>query len=238
MEHDYTDAETLHEDDFAGGFARWHHEGVGAIEAAPEGGMRLRCFGSRQGREGCMAFFRPDLPDCVAFEYELCVRSQGGLIINYIAIRGINGEDMIADAGKLEPRTGIMGNYFAKKWGLQSYHVSFSRFNDKGLHTGTSNWRRNPGTLLMAHGPDRVREIGRWYRIRVVKDSGHCALYIDGECCLGFVDRDNSRYPVPDTGKFGFRLIGSEVAVDVRRLRVLKLETNPRIWSNNENYTG
>ena len=48
---------------------------------------------------------------------------------------------------RLEPRDGIFPNYYGKKWGLQSYHVSVSRFRDEDKHTGTSNWRRNPGCL-------------------------------------------------------------------------------------------
>ena len=79
-----------------------------------------------------------DLPDAVAFSYDIVVHSHGGLVINYLAIRGKNGEDLIEDRDRLEPRTGVMKNYFARKWGLQSYHVSFSRFDDRGTHTNTS----------------------------------------------------------------------------------------------------
>lgn len=219
MPIDYADQDLLHTDDFAG-FDAWHHEGIGEIVPAPDGGMRLHCLASKQGGPGCMAFFRPDLPDQVAIEYDLTIRSQGGLVINYIAIRGLNGEDMIADADRLQPRTGIMANYYALKWGLQSYHVSVSRFNDTGEHTGTSNWRRNPGCLLIGHGLDPVGELNRPYHIRLTKDAGACQLYVDGLFAHGFIDRDTSRYPIPDTGKFGFRLIGSDVMADVARFRV------------------
>ncbi len=61
----YEDKERLHSDDF-GDFAQWHHEGIGELAHAPDGGMRLHCFGSKQGGRGCMAFFRPTLPDQVA----------------------------------------------------------------------------------------------------------------------------------------------------------------------------
>ena len=96
----------------------------GSLSSMPGGGMRLGCLGSRQGGPGCMAFFRPDLPDGISISYDLVVRSQGGLVINYLAIRGLNGEDLIADSDRLEPRTGVMKNYYATRWGLQSYHVS------------------------------------------------------------------------------------------------------------------
>ena len=196
--------------------------------------MRLHCFGSRQGREGCMAFFRPTLPDRIAVEYDIIIRSHGGLVINYVAIRGIRGEDMIAEADRLEPRTGIMANYWSRQWGLQSYHVSISRFRDAGEHTGTCNWRRNPGCYLVAHGKDYVRELNRGYHIELVKDAGHLALSVDGECAHGFVDRDETRGPIPDTGKFGFRLIGSDVAADVSDFKVRRLGPCEKVWAVNE----
>ena len=236
MPMEYPDGELLHADDFQD-FADWRHEGIGELAPAPDGGMRLHCFGSKQGGRGCMAFFRPTLPDHVAIEYNIVVRKHGGLVINYIAIRGLNGEDMIEDADKLKPRQGIMANYWAKYWGLQSYHVSYSRFNDKGEHTDTSNWRRNPGCLLAAQGMDRCTEIGRKYHIRVVKDLGHLQLYVDGAFASGLIDRDTALHPIPDFGKFGFRLIGSDVMADVSDFRVHRIEPNEGIWANREDWT-
>lgn len=229
----YPNLELLHEDDFAD-FENWHHEGIGELKPAPDGGMRLHCFGSRQGAEGCMAFFRPTLPDQVAFEYDITVRSHGGLVINYMAMRGLNREDMIRDTPQVLPeRTGIMANYWHRKWGLQSYHVSFSRFNDKGEHTGTSNWRRNPGALLVGHGNDLCREINRKYHVRVTKDEGHCQFFVDGEFAHGFIDRDVLRLPIPTAGRFGFRTIGSDVMVDVEAFRVYRIGPNEQVRSFN-----
>jgi len=233
MPVEYADLERLHSDDFDD-FALWHHEGGGEIVAAPDGGMRLHCEGSRQGGEGCMAFFRPDLPDRIAVDYDLTVRSHGGLVINYIAIRGLGGEDMIDDRDRLPPRTGVMRDYWSAKWGLQSYHVSISRFNDKGEHTETSNWRRNPGLLLAGHGVDPCQEIGRTYHIRLTKDAGHLQLHVDGRFAHALIDRDTGRYPIPDHGKFGFRLIGSDVMADVAAFRVHRVAANDDLWEYKE----
>jgi hypothetical protein len=224
----YDNRALLHADDFSD-FAGWHHEGVGEISPAPGGGMRLHCFGSTQGAEGCMAFFRPTLPDQIAVEYDIVVRSQGGLVINYLAIRGLQGEDLITDRDQLPPRTGVMADYWAARRGLQSYHISFSRFDDDGTHTATSNWRRNPGLLLIGHGTDPVQEIGRRYRIRVTKDYGHCQFFVDGVFAHAVVDHDTSR-PIPGTGKFGFRLIGADVSADITRFRIHRIDGNPRLW--------
>lgn len=219
MPLNYPDGERLFQEDWTS-LDRWHHEGVGQMVLLPGGGLRLHCLGSQQGGRGCMAFFRPDLPDQVAVSYDVIIHSQGGLMINYLAIRGLNGEDLIRDAAQLEPRTGIMANYYAKKWGLQSYHVSVSRFDDAGRHTDTSNWRRNPGGLLVGQGEDPIQAIGRRFQVRLVKDAGFLQLHVDGRYIHGVFDRDTSRYPLPDWGKFGFRLIGSDVQVDVFNFQV------------------
>lgn len=236
MPFDYANLEQLHADDFEN-FENWHHEGIGALERAPEGGMRLHCFGSKQGAAACMAFFRPNLPDQVAFEYDVNVRSHGGLLINYIAMRGLNREDLIKDTPRALPeRAGIMANYYHRKWGLQSYHVSFSRFGDNGEHTGTSNWRRNPGGLMMGHGVDPCKELDHTYHIRITKDAGHLQFFCDGVFAHGFIDRDILRLPIPDAGKFGFRAIGSDVMVDVSHFRVYRIPVCEEVWKYNGLY--
>lgn len=196
--------------------------------------MRMGCLGSRQGGPGCMAFFRPDLPDGISISYDLVVGSHGGLIINYLAIRGLNGEDLVEDRDQLERRTGVMKNYYAARWGLQSYHVSFSRFDDDGHHTETSNWRRNPGCVLVGHGVDPVRELGRRYAIRLTKDFGCLQLYVDGRFAHGLIDRAEGRFPIPDWGKFGFRLIGSNVRAEVHNLRIHRIDPHTAIRVNLE----
>jgi hypothetical protein len=230
MPIDYQTLDLLHADDFAD-FAQWHHEGIGRFEPAPGGGLRLHCFGSKMGAEGCMAFFRPTLPDHVAIEYDLTVRSHGGMVLNYLAIRGLDGEDLIDDRDRLPPRRGIMSDYYARDRGLQSYHFSISRFGDDGKHTQTSNWRRNPGGLLVGHGIDPAQEINRTYRIRIVKDYGACQLFVDGSFAHGFVDHATHPLPIPDTGKFGLRLIGTDVQADIARFRVWRIEHQPELWT-------
>lgn len=226
MPLDYAPGATLFEDDLATCRA-WRHEGTGRIAPIPGGGMRLHCEGSRQGGEGCMAFFEHPLPDCIAVEYEIVVHSHGGLVINFLAMRGLRGEDLFDPA--LRPRTGVFANYTSAEWGLQSFHVSFSRFNDAGVHTATSNWRRNPGLLLVGHGIDPVQAIGRPYRIRLTKDHAHCQMEVDGAFAHACVDRADRDWPVPDHGRFGFRLIGSDVKADIRRFRVTRIASHPEV---------
>ena len=127
MPLDYPDRALIEQDSFDN-LEKWHHEGAGQLDLIDGGGMRIGCLGSRLGGAGCMAFFRPTLPDGIAITYDLVVNSHGESIINYLALRGLNGEDVITDISRLRSRSGVMKNYYAAKWGLQSYHVSFSRF--------------------------------------------------------------------------------------------------------------
>lgn len=219
----YENLELLHHESLTADLGNWHHEGIGRIEPAPEAGMRLHCHGSKQGGAGCMVFFRPTLPDQVAIEYDLNVRSQGGLFINFLAMRGLRDEDMIEQADRLTPRTGVFGDYVARQADLQSFHVSISRFNDAGVHTETSNWRRNPGLILVGHGPDPITEMNRWFRVRITKDAGHCQLEVDGQFVHAFIDRDTRHHPIPDHGKLGFRLIGSDVMADIRNVVIHRI---------------
>ncbi len=224
----YDDQEELHGDVTADD---WAHEGVGKIEGTGDRrGIDLVCLGSKQGARGCMAFFRHALPDQIAVSYELTVHSQAGLVINYLAMRGINGESVLDPTSGLPARDGIMANYWASEFGLQSYHLSFTRYNDKGVHTGTANIRRNPGGLLVGHGVDPVREVGRAFKLRITKDRGAVQLFVDGVLAMACVDHATNLGPIPDGGHFGFRLVGDDVRVTVKDFCVKKIAA-ASVWT-------
>jgi len=212
--------EILFEDDFRSGLDSWHHEGTGLVSSPEPGVMLLDCTDSRQGGRGCQAFCRRDFPDGIAVEYGLLVRESNGLVITFVAMRGLRGEDIITE---LPPRQGVFADYVGKDARMRSYHVSVSRYNDRGEHTGVSNWRRNPGLHLMGQGEDLCREVGRPYRIRVVKDGPHCQLGVDGRLAHEFTDPDKLPDEIPSGGKVGFRAIGSRVIAEVREFRVRRL---------------
>jgi hypothetical protein len=215
--------ETLFEEAFTN-LDGWYHEGSGKILIESPGTMRLSLTGSRQGGVGCHAFCRRDFPDNIAVEFDLKVLTSNGLIITFVAMAGLNGEDMIT--GGLRPRTGLFKDYVGQDAAVRSYHVSVSRYNDKGRHTGTSNWRRNPGLNLMAQGTDLCREIGRWYHVRIVNNGRHCQLQVDGRLAHEFVDPGTLPTPLPTGGKIGFRAIGSDVHALVRNFRVVAMREN------------
>ncbi len=201
----------------------WHKEGAGNVKIKEPGVLRIECVGSEQGGVGCMAFCRTDFPDHVAFEYELQVIESDGLVISFIAMQGLNGEDMIED---FPPRKGQFKDYVDENGPLRSYHVSVSRYNDEGEHTGVSNWRRNPGLHLMGQGKDLCKEIKRKYKIRIEKDGPRCALFVDGKPGPNFTDPQELPGPIPEEGKFGFRTIGTKVIAEISNFRVKRLENS------------
>ena len=214
--------EVLFEDDFTHGLGNWRHEGGGKISVvhADEGSaLHLDCTGSRQGGVGTHAFCTKDFPDHIAVEYGLFVERSNGLVITFLAMRGLRGEDMF----DLPPRQGVFNDYVGEDARTRSYHVSVSRYDDKGEHTGVSNWRRNPGLHLVGQGPDLCKEIGRLYRIRIVKDGKHLQLGVNDALAHEFTDPDELPDRIPDEGKTGFRAIGSEVIARVSGFRVRRL---------------
>jgi len=214
----------LFSDTFDTGLSNWHHEGIGHLDIVQsddgQRAMRLDCTGSEQGGRGCHAFCTVDFPDHIAVEYDLLVRKSNGLVITFVAMKGLNGEDMITD---LPPRQGFFDDYVGWDAKTKSYHVSVSRYDDEGVHTGVSNWRKNPGLQLMGQGSDLCKEIGKRYAIRIVKDGAHLQLGVDGVLAHEFTDSDTQGMTFPDSGKIGFRAIGSEVIAEVSRFRVCKL---------------
>ncbi|OGV64099.1 MAG: hypothetical protein A3K19_06120 [Lentisphaerae bacterium RIFOXYB12_FULL_65_16] len=209
----------LYEDAFAS-LDNWHHEGIGQLATPEPGIFELACVGSKQGAEGCMAFCRNDFPDNICIEYDLRALTNKGLVITFIAAQGRHGEDIITGLPK---RQGVFADYIFNP-NLRCYHLSVSRYDDKGEHTGVSNWRRNPGIFLMAQQPDLCKVHDTWYHIVIVKQGKLLQLSVNGEPAGGFVDRDDIPEPIPAAGKIGFRTIGADVRVQFRAFKVTALE--------------
>jgi len=209
----------IYRDDFSC-LEGWHHEGGGRISSPEPGVLRMECVGSRQGGEGCMAFCRTDFPDGIALEYDVIAHKSNGLLITFVAFQGLSGEDALTD---LPPRSGVFADYVGPDAKVRSYHVSISRYNDSGEHTGVCNWRRNPGLHLMAQGEDPCRVIGRKYAVRIEKSGPRCAIVVDGRPGPAFDDPQRLPGEIPRAGKIGFRAIGSAVILDISQFRVRKL---------------
>jgi hypothetical protein len=208
----------LFEDSF-NDLTAWVVEGRDTVYAR-DNHLVLECLGSRQGGVGTHAFCRRDFPDEIAVEFRLRVRRSDGLVITFIALQGRNGEDALSG---VPPRDGLFRDYVGDEAAVRSYHVSVSRYNDRGEHTGVSNWRRNPGLHLMGQGEDRCKEIGTAYAIRIEKRGPACSLFVDGKPGPSFVDPMKLPEDIPRRGKVGFRAIGSAVIAEIADFRVVSL---------------
>lgn len=215
--------ELLYEDDFAD-LENWHHEGIGELTQPEDSLMQLNCIASEQGGAGCMAFCRTDFPDHIIVEYDLRVLTSNGLVITFLAAAGIGDEDMI---GELPPRQGVFSDYIRNPR-LKSYHVSISRYDDDGVHTGVSNWRRNPGIFLMAQQPDLCKEIKQDYHIHLVKSGPLLQLAVNDSLAGGFIDPQQIPTPIPRAGKVGFRAIGRRVIARIENFQVHRIAESAR----------
>lgn len=212
-------AKTLLEENFRD-LDRWHLEGLKGGVTLDKGEMRLACEGSKQGSHGVMAFLKQDFPDNIAIEYDLVVENHNGLLITFVAMQGLNGEDAITG---VPAREGVFDDYVGDKASTRSYHVSVCRYDDAGKHTGVSNWRRNPGLHMMVSGKDLCTETGRTYRVRITKNGPACAVEVDGVRGAAFVDPQTLPGKIPTAGKIGFRAIGSKAVFRISNLKVVAL---------------
>jgi hypothetical protein len=211
------DGGIIYKDNFTN-LDNWHLEGFTQGISIPEQGiLRLDSTGSRQGGVGAMAFCEVEFPDDIAIEYDLNVKAQNGLIITFVAMQGLGGQDAITGVPQ---REGYFADYVGDDATTRSYHVSLSRYNDKAEHTGVSNWRRNPGLHLVGQGDDPCKEIDRRYSIKIVKSGPSCKLYVDGELASEFTDPQEIDDKLPTSGKVGFRAIGSRAIFEVANFKV------------------
>jgi len=199
----------------------WHREGfVEGVTIFKPGIMRLDCSGSQQGGVGCMAFCKQDFPDSICIEFDFYMEEKNGLVLVFCGMKGLNSEDAITG---LPPRKGLFDEYTGADALIRSYHVSISRYYDRGVHTGVSNWRRNPGLHLMSQGTDRCKQIRTKYHIAIIKAGPTCQLWVNGKIAHGFTDPQTLPGEIPTSGKVGFRAIGSKAIARISNFKITAL---------------
>ncbi len=220
MEKIAPEGNLIHEDRFED-LDNWHLEGLVEGAGIVAGGvLRLDCSGSRQGGAGCMAFCKRDFPDNICVEYDLFVAEKNGLVITFLAMKGLGGEDAITG---VPARAGVFDDYVGENATTRSYHCSVSRYDDKGEHTGVSNWRRNPGLHLMGQGEDLCRQIRTPYHVAFIKAGRTCQLQVNGAIASGFTDPGELPDEIPTSGKVGFRVIGAKAIARFSNFKVTAL---------------
>ncbi len=221
MEKIIPKGEVLFEDDFEN-LDKWHPEGlVAGVALLEKGILRLDCSGSEQGGLGCMAFCNEDFPDSICLEFDFYMEEKNGLVLVFCGMKGLNGQDAITGVPQ---RKGMFDEYTGENALIRSYHVSISRYDDNGSHTGVSNWRRNPGLHLMAQGSDFCKEIRKKYHIAIIKAGPGCQLQVDGIVASGFTDPQTLADEIPTSGKVGFRAIGRKAIARISNFKVTSLK--------------
>ena len=209
-------------EDYFQNLDNWHPEGfIECVTRLAPGNMRLDCSGSEQGGLGCMAFCKTDFPDSICIEFDFCMEEKNGLVIVFCGMMGLNGEDAVTGVPQ---RKGLFDEYTNKDAVIRSYHVSISRYDDNGIHTGVSNWRRNPGLHLMAQGEDHCKEIQKKYHVVIIKAGPTCQLWVDGKFASGFTDPQTLPDKIPTTGKVGFRAIGNKAIARISNFKATVLD--------------
>jgi len=199
----------------------WHPEGfIEGVTLVEKGYMRLDCSSSEQGGIGCMAFCKQDFPDSICIEFDFYMEEKNGLVLVFSGMKGLNGEDAITG---VPPRKGLFDDYTGENALIRSYHVSISRYDDEGNHTGVSNWRRNPGLHLIAQGDDYCKDIRTKYHIAIIKSGPTCQLQVDGKVASGFTDPQVLPDKIPASGKVGFRSIGRKAIARISNFKVTAL---------------
>jgi hypothetical protein len=215
------EGKVIFEDNFQN-LNNWHPEGfVEGVTLFEQGTMRLDCSGSEQGGIGCMAFCKQDFTDSIAIEFDFYMEEKNGLVLVFCGMKGLNGEDAITE---LPLRKGMFDEYTGEDALIRSYHVSISRYDDNGVHTGVSNWRRNPGLHLMAQGEDYCKEIRKKYHIVIIKAGPTCQLQVDGKVASGFTDPQTLPDEIPTSGEIGFRAIGKKAIARISDFKIMALK--------------
>jgi hypothetical protein len=176
---------SLFRDDFKGALTAWKTYGGG--EAVPSGG-KLKLAGA-----GNTLWLEKDFGDAIiAFNYTP-LKSGGDGAGALFAYPGtpMPGRTYEASAGN-------MNNY---NLGINTYHVSLFRGN-----SGKTNIRRTGLGLKMCSTvtPDACSELGRRYRVEIVKRAETIQVHVDGQLIHHYVDI-GAYGPVPMKGRFGIR---------------------------------
>ena len=200
----------------------WHLEGhTSGVSLLNDGWLRLDCTGSKQGGVGVHAILTKEMPDSICVKFDLLIEEKNGLLITFLGLKGLNGQDAITG---VPPRSGLFSDYTGQDAAICSYHLSLCRYDDQGVHTGTSNWRRNPGLLLVGQGLDPCTEINKIYSVAIIKQGRRCQLQVDGKVISGFTDAEATEKAIPRDGKIGFRVIGARAVVRIAHVQVIALD--------------
>lgn len=187
----------------------------------PEGAMRLKSvIDPSEGQKANFVLWCPvSFPSDVCIEWEFKPIKEPGLAIMFFAAKGISGVPVLDSS--LAKRTGEYHQYHSGD--INAFHVSYFRRkepDERAFHT--CNLRKSYGFNLVAQGADPIPDASKdseWYRIRVVKKSGHVTFFINDLQIFEFIDDGMTYGDILTSGCVGFRQLAPMVA-EYRNLRV------------------
>lgn len=187
----------------------------------PEGAMRLKSvIDPSEGQKANFVLWCPvSFPSDVCIEWEFKPIKEPGLAIMFFAAKGRSGVPVLDNS--LAKRTGEYPQYHSGD--INAFHVSYFRRkepDERAFHT--CNLRKSYGFHLVAQGADPIPDASKdseWYRIRVVKKSGHVTFFINDLQIFEFIDDGVTYGDILTSGCVGFRQLAPMVA-EYRNLRV------------------
>ncbi len=182
----------------------WIMEGPGKLEFK-QGWMEMYS----PDEAGHHVFWAPkDFPDSFIASWEAQnLETDAGLVIVFMAARGVNGEDIFDPS--LPPRNGTFTQY--TEGSIKSYHISYYANAAHNPDRGHANLRKNNTFSLLQQGSEGIpTESMDSHQISLVKEGPRVRLYVDERKVIDYTDTT----PIVDgvdtgtalgAGKIGFR---------------------------------
>lgn len=167
-----------------------------------------------------------DFPDNIAVSWDFRPRTNYGLAMFWIAVKGRNGEDLFDPS--LAPRDGGYKQYH--NGDINALHASYYRRNhgNREIHFRTCNLRKSYGFHMACQGGDPLPDAhyaDEPYRIQVLKAGPHFRFLINDLIVYHWVDDGESYGAVLEDGKIGFRQMKGLIA-DYSNLQVQKVKNS------------
>jgi hypothetical protein len=163
-----------------------------------------------------------DFPDNIIIEWEMKPLTELGVCHLFFAAKGQNGEDIFdsslseRNGHYVQYHSGELNNYFV------IYYSNLEQMRTSNMATTSILKSNNPALLSLG-------QIGikpgykKFYKIRLIKESGHIQLQVNNKVCNDFTDTGNDRWgPVYVGGKIGFRQM-AVFAAAYKNLKVWQL---------------
>jgi len=145
-----------------------------------------------------------EFPSDIEISWQFSPIEEPGLCILFFAARGMNGQDIFAQA--LQKRDGEYPQYHSGD--INCYHVAYFRRkweDERCFHV--CNLRKSKGFHLVSQGADPLPDVEDskgFYHIKIAKKDRNVRFFIDDLLIFDYMD-DGSLGDVPGGGKIGFR---------------------------------